>query len=138
MAEPKKIIIDTDPGIDDAMAIFLALRSPEVNVIGLTTIYGNVYTTLATRNALHLLEVAGRTYIPVAEGSHVSYVYTCVVGLKKRKAFCSPKLWCVCRRTTKQALFTTRSCVSLIVLHINLFIKSKNLYFPYLFCCFYI
>ncbi|KAJ0569114.1 putative inosine/uridine-preferring nucleoside hydrolase domain, ribonucleoside hydrolase [Helianthus annuus] len=74
MAEPKKIIIDTDPGIDDAMAIFLALRSPEVNVIGLTTIYGNVYTTLATRNALHLLEVAGRTYIPVAEGSHVSYV----------------------------------------------------------------
>ncbi|KAF5804496.1 putative inosine nucleosidase [Helianthus annuus] len=74
MAEPKKIIIDTDPGIDDVMAIFLALRSPEVNVIGLTTIYGNVYTTLATRNALHLLEVAGRTDIPVAEGSHVSYV----------------------------------------------------------------
>ncbi|KAK9289056.1 hypothetical protein L1049_017527 [Liquidambar formosana] len=72
MAEPKKIIIDTDPGIDDAMAIFLALRSPEVEVIGLTTIYGNVYTTLATRNALHLLEIAGRTDIPVAEGSHVT------------------------------------------------------------------
>ncbi|XP_059446158.1 probable uridine nucleosidase 2 [Corylus avellana] len=71
-AQPKKIIIDTDPGIDDAMAIFLALRSPEVEVIGLTTIYGNVYTTLATRNALHLLEVAGRTDIPVAEGSHVT------------------------------------------------------------------
>ncbi|KAF7809567.1 putative uridine nucleosidase 2 [Senna tora] len=70
--EPKKIIIDTDPGIDDAMAIFMALRSPEVEVIGLTTIYGNVYTTLATRNALHLLEVAGRTDIPVAEGSHVT------------------------------------------------------------------
>ncbi|KAK4566052.1 hypothetical protein RGQ29_002305 [Quercus rubra] len=71
-AQPKKIIIDTDPGIDDAMAIFVALRSPEVEVIGLTTIYGNVYTTLATTNALHLLEVAGRTDIPVAEGSHVS------------------------------------------------------------------
>ncbi|XP_048231102.1 probable uridine nucleosidase 2 isoform X2 [Ricinus communis] len=69
-SDPKKIIIDTDP--DDAMAIFLALKSPEVEVIGLTTIYGNVYTTLATRNALHLLEVAGRTDIPVAEGSHVS------------------------------------------------------------------
>lgn len=68
----KKIIIDTDPGIDDAMAIFIALRSPEVEVIGLTTIYGNVYTTLATRNALHLLEVAGRTDIPVAEGSQVT------------------------------------------------------------------
>ncbi|KAG2320238.1 hypothetical protein Bca4012_053461 [Brassica carinata] len=66
----KKIIIDTDPGIDDAMAIFVALKSPEVDVIGLTTIYGNVYTTLATRNALHLLEVAGRTDIPVAEGTH--------------------------------------------------------------------
>lgn len=72
VVEPKKIIIDTDPGIDDAMAIFVALRSPEVEVIGLTTIYGNVYTTLATRNALHLLEVAGRTDIPVAEGSHVT------------------------------------------------------------------
>lgn len=40
---------------DDAMAIFVALQSPEVEVIGLTTIYGNVYTTLATRNALHLV-----------------------------------------------------------------------------------
>ncbi|XP_073007047.1 probable uridine nucleosidase 2 isoform X2 [Typha latifolia] len=66
----KKLIIDTDPGIDDAMAIFVALNSPEVEVIGLTTIFGNVYTTLATRNALHLLEVAERTDIPVAEGSH--------------------------------------------------------------------
>ncbi|KAJ4833633.1 putative uridine nucleosidase 2 [Turnera subulata] len=70
--QPKKIIIDTDPGIDDAMAIFVALQSPEVEVIGLTTIFGNVYTSLATRNALHLLETAGRTDIPVAEGSHVT------------------------------------------------------------------
>ncbi|XP_052175041.1 probable uridine nucleosidase 2 isoform X2 [Diospyros lotus] len=54
------------------MAIFVALQSPEVEVIGLTTIYGNVYTTLATRNALHLLEVAGRSDIPVVEGSHVT------------------------------------------------------------------
>ncbi|CAN0830418.1 Probable uridine nucleosidase 2 [Linum grandiflorum] len=78
---PKKIIIDTDPGIDDAMAIFLALRSPEVEVIGLTTIFGNVYTALATMNALHLLEVAGRTDIPVAEGSHVT-----ITGTKLRIA----------------------------------------------------
>ncbi|XP_078447123.1 uridine-ribohydrolase 2 isoform X1 [Wolffia australiana] len=68
----KKIIIDTDPGIDDALAIFVALNSPEIEVVGLTTIYGNVYTTLATRNALHLLEVAERSDIPVAEGSHVT------------------------------------------------------------------
>lgn len=39
------------------MAIFVALKSPEVEVIGLTTIYGNVYTTLATRNALHLVNL---------------------------------------------------------------------------------
>ena len=44
-----------DDYVDDAMAIFVALNSPEVDVIGLTTIYGNVYTTLATRNALHLV-----------------------------------------------------------------------------------
>ncbi|XP_077228087.1 uridine-ribohydrolase 2 [Tasmannia lanceolata] len=82
MGSVKKIIIDTDPGIDDAMAILLALQSPEVEVIGLTTIFGNVYTTLATRNALHLLEVAGRTDIPVAEGSHM----TIMKGTKLRIA----------------------------------------------------
>ncbi|KMZ60409.1 putative uridine nucleosidase 2 [Zostera marina] len=70
--EKKKIIIDTDPGIDDAMAIFVALGSPEVEVIALTTIFGNVYTSLATKNALHLLEVAERTDIPVVEGSHMT------------------------------------------------------------------
>jgi inosine-uridine nucleoside N-ribohydrolase len=65
----RKIIIDTDPGVDDAMAIFLALRSPEVSVIGLTTIFGNVHTDLATVNALRLLEIAGRNDIPVAHGA---------------------------------------------------------------------
>ena len=64
----RKIIIDTDPGVDDAMAIFLALASPELEVIGLTTIFGNVHTELATTNALRLLEIAGRTDIPVAKG----------------------------------------------------------------------
>jgi inosine-uridine nucleoside N-ribohydrolase len=66
---PRKIIIDTDPGVDDTMAIFLALRSPELEVIGLTTIFGNVTTELATTNALRLLEIAGRTDIPVAKGA---------------------------------------------------------------------
>ncbi|OEL14258.1 putative uridine nucleosidase 2 [Dichanthelium oligosanthes] len=54
------------------MAIFVALRSPELQVLGLTTTFGNVHTALATRNALHLLEAVGRTDIPVAEGSHVT------------------------------------------------------------------
>ena len=66
----RKIIIDTDPGIDDAMAIFLALRSPELELIGLTTVFGNVHTALATTNALRLLEIAGRADIPVAHGAN--------------------------------------------------------------------
>lgn len=66
---PRKIIIDTDPGVDDSMAIFFALCSPELDVIGLTTIFGNVHTTLATKNALRLLEIADRTDIPVAHGA---------------------------------------------------------------------
>ncbi|MCY3796968.1 MAG: nucleoside hydrolase, partial [Chloroflexi bacterium] len=49
---PRKIIIDTDPGVDDTMAIFFALCSPELDVVGLTTIFGNVHTELATKNAL--------------------------------------------------------------------------------------
>ncbi len=66
---PRPIIIDTDPGIDDTMAIFFALRSPELSVIGLTTIFGNAHTDLATTNALRLLEIANRTDIPVAHGA---------------------------------------------------------------------
>ena len=66
---PRKIIIDTDPGVDDTMAIFFALCSPELEIVGLTTIFGNVHTQLATKNALRLLEIAGRTDIPVAPGA---------------------------------------------------------------------
>ncbi|HML23935.1 MAG TPA: nucleoside hydrolase [Aggregatilinea sp.] len=65
----RKLIIDTDPGIDDAMAIFLALKSPELDVIGLTTVFGNVDVGTATTNALRLLDIAGRTEIPVARGA---------------------------------------------------------------------
>ena len=67
----KKIIIDTDPGVDDSLAIFVALNSPEVEVLGLTTIFGNAVTTTCTENALRLLEIAERTDIPVAEGAHI-------------------------------------------------------------------
>ncbi|XP_043687266.1 uridine nucleosidase 1-like isoform X1 [Telopea speciosissima] len=66
---PEKIIIDTDPGIDDSMAILMAFQSSEVEVLGLTTVFGNVSTEGATRNALLLCEIAGRPGIPVAEGS---------------------------------------------------------------------
>jgi len=65
----KKIIIDTDPGIDDALAICFALQSKELEVLGLTTVYGNVHTHTATQNALHLLEFFGHPNIPVALGA---------------------------------------------------------------------
>ena len=64
-----KLIIDTDPGIDDAMAILYAIAAPEIDLLGLTTVFGNVTTPKATRNALYLLEQAG-IEIPVAEGLH--------------------------------------------------------------------
>lgn len=64
-----RVLIDTDPGIDDAVAIFLALASPELEVTGLTTVFGNVEVDVATRNALTLLDIAGRADIPVAQGS---------------------------------------------------------------------
>jgi uridine nucleosidase len=65
----KPVIIDTDPGIDDAIAIFLALAAPELDIAGLTTVFGNCTVDTATRNALTLLEVAGRAGIPVAKGA---------------------------------------------------------------------
>lgn len=66
---PRKIIIDTDPGQDDAVAILLALASPkEVEVLGITTVAGNVPLDLTSRNALITCEVAGRTDVPVYAG----------------------------------------------------------------------
>jgi inosine-uridine nucleoside N-ribohydrolase len=65
----QKIIIDTDPGVDDAMAIQFALNSPELEIMGLTTIYGNVNLNLCTTNALRLLDLANRGDIPVAVGA---------------------------------------------------------------------
>jgi purine nucleosidase len=65
----RRVIIDTDPGIDDAMAIFLALAAPELDVLGLTTVYGNCAVDVATRNALALLEIVGRADVPVAKGA---------------------------------------------------------------------
>ena len=67
----KKIVIDTDPGVDDSLAIFVALNSPELEVLGLTTIFGNAVTTTCTENALRLLEIAERTDVPVVEGAKV-------------------------------------------------------------------
>ena len=64
----QKIIIDTDPGIDDAMAILAALHAPELKVLGLTTVFGNTEVELCSLNALRLVELEGNDHIPVAQG----------------------------------------------------------------------
>lgn len=69
MVQPVRLIIDTDPGVDDAVAILMALASPDVEVVGLTTVGGNVPLARSTRNALALLQAAGRLDVPVAQGS---------------------------------------------------------------------
>jgi pyrimidine-specific ribonucleoside hydrolase len=63
------IVIDCDPGHDDAIAILLALASPEVELRGITTVAGNQTLEKTTRNALKVLELAGRTDVPVAAGA---------------------------------------------------------------------
>ncbi len=64
----EKIIIDTDPGVDDAMAVLFAALHPEVELMGLTSIFGNVTIDVATRNALVLTEMTGDP-VPVARGA---------------------------------------------------------------------
>jgi len=63
------IVIDCDPGHDDAIAILLALASPEVELRGITTVAGNQTLDKTTRNALKVLELAERTDVPVAVGA---------------------------------------------------------------------
>ena len=63
------IIIDTDPGQDDAIAILLALASPALEVLGLTTVAGNVPLALTSRNARIVLELANRRDVPVYAGA---------------------------------------------------------------------
>ncbi|MDP9391255.1 MAG: nucleoside hydrolase [Actinomycetota bacterium] len=69
------LVIDTDPGIDDALAILLALASPEVDLRLVTTVHGNVELAQSTENALRVLHLAGRSDVPVAAGAASSLVH---------------------------------------------------------------
>lgn len=71
---PHRIIIDTDPGIDDALTFLFALASPEIKLEALTTTQGNVTLEKATRNALSVLELARASEIPVVAGSMLPLV----------------------------------------------------------------
>jgi purine nucleosidase len=68
-AAPKKIILDTDPGTDDAMALMLALNSPELDVRAVTVVPGNVTAAQGLDNALRMMSLANRCDIPVAGGA---------------------------------------------------------------------
>lgn len=72
--KPRRIIIDTDPGIDDALAILLALASPEVQLEGLSVVHGNSSTEQGTINALSILELANAGQIPVVRGCELPLV----------------------------------------------------------------
>lgn len=71
---PKRILLDTDPGIDDALAILLALASPELSLEGLSVVHGNCSLEQAVRNGLSILELANASHIPVAKGCELPLV----------------------------------------------------------------
>src|ERR1700738_2502050 len=68
-AAAKKIIFDTDPGTDDALALMLALNSPELDVRAITVVPGNVTASQGLENALRMVSLANRCDIPVAAGA---------------------------------------------------------------------
>jgi purine nucleosidase len=77
---PRKIILDCDPGHDDAMAILLAHGSPDVELVAITTVAGNQTLPKVTRNALRMCTVAGITDVPVAAGCALPLVRQQIVA----------------------------------------------------------
>lgn len=69
-----KIILDTDPGVDDTMAIAYALAHPDITLLGLTTVFGNINIDYATRNAQFVLNELGATDVAVAKGANIPLV----------------------------------------------------------------
>lgn len=78
MNAAKKVIIDCDPGIDDALALMLALASPELEILGITVVCGNVPARMGAENALKILKQMGRMDIPVYIGEESPLVRTYV------------------------------------------------------------
>lgn len=77
---PRKIILDCDPGHDDAIAILLAHGSPEIELVAITTVAGNQTLPKVTRNALRMCTVAGITTVPVAAGCEFPLVREQIVA----------------------------------------------------------
>ena len=71
----RQLLIDTDPGVDDAIALLVAAASPEVELLAVTTVFGNVPVQQTTENALRILALAGADDIPVAAGAQRPLVH---------------------------------------------------------------
>jgi len=69
MAELTRVVIDCDTGVDDTMAVFYGLLAPHIEILGFTCVWGNIGVDMTTTNTLRLLEMMGRTEIPVARGA---------------------------------------------------------------------
>jgi pyrimidine-specific ribonucleoside hydrolase len=82
MAAPTPLVIDCDPGIDDAVGLALALASPEVDLLAVTTVAGNAPLELTTSNALRLLRAFGREDVPVAAGADRALVRIAIHNLQ--------------------------------------------------------
>src|SRR5262245_31569805 len=80
MSEPTPVMIDCDPGHDDAIALLLAVASPELELLGVTTVHGNQTLEKTTTNALRVLELAGRADVPVAAGARRPLVRDLIVA----------------------------------------------------------
>jgi len=77
---PKKILLDTDPGIDDSLAILLALASPELSLEGISVVHGNCSLEQATVNGLSILELAHVPHIPLAVGCELPLVQSSLLA----------------------------------------------------------
>ena len=93
MIHRRRILIDTDPGIDDAMALFYALASPEFDVVAVTTIFGNTDVELATTNALRLLDIAGQDEYQLVAGAEAitGINWTRQIGIELRRIASLPE-----------------------------------------------
>jgi purine nucleosidase len=76
----KKIILDTDPGIDDALAILLALASPELDLLGITVTSGNCTARQGVVNALGVLKLAGHAHVPVFKGAEIPLIQPLLIA----------------------------------------------------------
>jgi inosine-uridine nucleoside N-ribohydrolase len=82
------MIIDTDPGVDDAVALMLTAASPEVQLLAVTTVFGNAGVEITTANALRLRVLAGLGHLPVAAGAARPLVYPQHQRAKEQRAQC--------------------------------------------------